>query len=345
MTKRTFTFEDSDTEIKGHKLILETVSPVFEKMFNGSFAEKETALIRGISPNLFQKMIGVIYMQEVKVSSLYEAVELCNVAEMYEIDDLKVISSDFMYENVRNENCFYLYEKAVLFNLTRVANRCRGFFNVSIGIYPPGLLLQEYDVDEDSFVEFLTINESPDSALYQVLEFFVRYGILNSYEKALGKIRFLTMSVDEIVSISLLTETEKLAIISNIEAVKKGSNPKLPMPEHLTSSTEMRQEHLTFHYRYFWINMLYHTSVEHFSDMLKRISAIGIFTTGEVESVKEIYDRYLKGKETPDKPKWLRWVHLFKSPSNGDDLQMIRDFLNDSEVEKLERNIISEINP
>lgn len=73
----TFNFEDSNTEIKAHKLILKTVSPVFEAMFSGSFAEKETALIQGIKPEIFQKLIDVIYMQPVKATSLEEAVQRC----------------------------------------------------------------------------------------------------------------------------------------------------------------------------------------------------------------------------------------------------------------------------
>lgn len=240
----TFTFEDSKKEIKAHKLVIKTVSSVFEKMFNGSFAEKDTVLIEGIKPEIFQKLIDVIYMQEVTVCTLEEAVELCNAAELYDVEDLKDIASDFMFkEDIPEENFFFIFEKAIQFNLIKVFNKYREFLRVSreIPTFNSSLLYHEKEINEEIFVEFLTINDSPDWQLYQMLEFFVGSQKLTSYKKALGKIRFLTMSIDEIILAELLTVMEKYAIISNIEANKLGLEPILPMPEHLSSETMMRQ--------------------------------------------------------------------------------------------------------
>lgn len=297
-----FIFEDSKTEIKAHKLILETVSPVFETMFNGSFAEKDTATIHDIDPEIFQKLIDVIYMQPVMVFSLEEAVDLCNVAEMYDVEDLKDIASDFMLENCSYKNCFHLLAKAKLFNLNEVAEKCRNILreNFTEDTKHLEILIQDMDLDEDTFIEFLAINESPDSALYQMLEFFVTTGKLKSYQKALGQIRFLTMSIEEVVLVRLVSEADKLAIISNIEANKKQTEPILPMPEHLSSSTTVRQEipSNSFFYKYFWIMMLLKCPVEHFENQFKRVSTIkNLFTTDQIKIMKEVLQSKLNGKD------------------------------------------------
>lgn len=210
----TFTFDESDMEIKAHKLILKTVSPVFERMFNGSFAGTDAVVIQGIKPKVFQKLIDVIYMREVKVSTLVEAAKLCNVAEIYEVEDLKDIASDFMVKNVSHENCVYLLEKAVFFNLTKVIGKCDELLSV---------------VDKDIFNEFLTMLE----VRLKVLQFFVRSGKVKMDEQGLSRIRVLI--VDENRAVSLMTEREELPSVSDIEGDKKGSEPAI-------SNTKMRQE-------------------------------------------------------------------------------------------------------
>lgn len=297
-----FIFDDSNTEIRAHKLILETVSPVFETMFNGSFAEKDTAIIRHIEPQIFQKLIDVIYMQKVAVSSLEEAVELCNAAEMYDIEDLKDIASDFICENCSFTNCFYLLEKAFLFNLTNVTEKCRELMRVNFvdDLKFLELPIPECEINENVFIEFLTVNESPDSALYQLLEYFVTSGKFKSYQRALGKIRFLTMSIEEIVLVQFLTESEKLAIISNIEANNKGTDPIVPMPEHLSTDNNIRQEITlnSFSYKYFWITRLIRCPVTLFVNQFKRVSAIpNLFTIDQIEHLKKVFENKLNGED------------------------------------------------
>lgn len=53
----TFVFQGSDTRIKAHKCILEAVSPVFERMFSGSFVENEEVQITDITPEIFGQLI------------------------------------------------------------------------------------------------------------------------------------------------------------------------------------------------------------------------------------------------------------------------------------------------
>lgn len=53
----TFVFEGSDKKVNAHKLLLTAVSPVFEAMFSGSFAEKDEVKITDITPEIFQLMI------------------------------------------------------------------------------------------------------------------------------------------------------------------------------------------------------------------------------------------------------------------------------------------------
>lgn len=196
-----------------------------------------------------------------------------------------------MNNDCLNKNCLYILEIAILYNLTETEEKCKKAFFVSFEntLFGSHLLEHNHIIDEVIFVEFLTVNMFLDSALYQMLEFFVRSGKLKSYKKAISKIRFLTMSVDEIILASLLTKTEKYALISNIEANRKGSEPILSMPEHLSSNREMRQEKpaISICYKYFWIIVLVRSPIEHYAIIFKRMLATELFSRKHIEDIKE----------------------------------------------------------
>lgn len=291
----TFTFPNWTTKIRAHKLILATVSPVFKETLSGKeWASGYTVLSH--TPLTFQKLIDVVYMQKITVSNLEEAVELYKAAKVYEIDDLKDLVTNYMLENTSYHNCFYVLEKAIQYELTEVAEKCRALLCVD-EVKFTALFSLNHAINENIFIEFLEINQSPDSVLYQVLEFFVRSGKLNSYKKALGKIRFLTMAISEIILVSLLTETEKLAVIANIEANKTGVEPCMRMPEHLSSNAEMRQEKPgpSSKYKDFWTLMLFSSKMKHVPDLLKRICVLEVYSEKQMEQLIETFEKKLNG--------------------------------------------------
>uniref|UniRef100_A0A336KRB6 CSON009758 protein n=1 Tax=Culicoides sonorensis TaxID=179676 RepID=A0A336KRB6_CULSO len=303
----TFIFDYSKIEIKAHKLILEIVSPVFRTMFNGSFAEKDTATIHDIEPEIFQKLLDVIYLKPIEIESIVEGVALCNAAEMYHIEDLKNMCESYLVEKCSIYNCFYLYEKVKLFKLKAVVEKCLGLFNTKLeNIEFVNVMLREMTkIDEDALVEFLTVNESPDSILYQIVEYFVEIGHLTTNKKALGCIRFLTMSVQEILLAKLLSEQEKLALIAQIEGLHEKTKPILAMPNNFSTNSHERHygDKNSFGYRYFWLQILIKFPVDYFEHGLKRVSIIkDLFNEIQINAIKKVLKQKLNGKsvETND---------------------------------------------
>lgn len=265
------------------------------------FTEKDTAIIRDIKPEIFQKLIDIIYMQPIQILSVEEAVELCNVAEMYNIEDLKNISGNFMIENCTYDNCFYLHEQASMFCLINVISKCQDLFrkNVSENMKLLDVLtIKLDDINEDTFVEFLAYNESPASILYQLLEFLVFTGKLKTWKYAVRFIQFQTMSIEEVILAELLSESDKLAIIANIEAMKERKLSILDLPDHLVVITGRPEIDHSFHYKYFWILMLLRSPTQSFEAVLKRASVIkNLFTKLQIQIISELFRKKLNVEE------------------------------------------------
>lgn len=232
----TFTFENSNVKIKANKLILQAVSSTFASMFSGSFKETDTALIKDIRPEIFQILIDGIYMKPIKIPAVEDAAELYNAAEMYDVEDLKAFSRQVMKRSCSVYNCLYLYEKAVLFGLDDIKSRCIELFQNDHKTYTIFTLLTKHErINEDALAEYISRTLIPHARVYQTLEVLVELKILQTYKKAVANIRFLEFTTRQVLLAKLLTDSEKLAIISNIDAVKGGYEPGLKMPENFST--------------------------------------------------------------------------------------------------------------
>ena len=98
------TFILKDKEIKAHKCVLATCSPVFEAMFSRDMQEKRTnqATIDDIEENIFTEMIHFVYTGKVENRNV-SAADLLSVAEMYDLKHLKNFSQQEMMKNISVE--------------------------------------------------------------------------------------------------------------------------------------------------------------------------------------------------------------------------------------------------
>lgn len=292
-----FEFNGSDVKISAHKMILESISPVFAQMFSGVFLEKNRAVIHDIHPEVFQKLIDGIYMQPIHLEDVGQAFELYNAAEMYDVEDLKEIAQKFIESNVTLKDCLYLYDKARFFSMTSVIEKCREFIKKFPNVIPLTCLSLRDEIQEDTLVDFIAISRLPQIDLYQLLEYLVEVGRLKTHQKALSMIKFLRIPVTIITTAKLLTDIEKQAIIANRSNKKRTA--KIPMPKYLSSSkTNDGELYYKIDTKYFWMMLLLKApSPEYFDLQLNRvISLTEEFSSTELETIKEAFQRKVARK-------------------------------------------------
>lgn len=169
-------------------------------------------------------------------------IDLYYAAEKYDIKDIRELSKKFIIDNCHDGNTHLLLEKAKLFNLPDLEAKCKDVFQNEtyyvlashISLYVNGRYFHEcFDL------EYLAVKTEFD--LYMFLQALVDNQILLDYSKFLSKIRFLTINTIDVLSCELLSDKEKIAVISNIEAKKFQKTPKYPMPGHLSAEHEPRK--------------------------------------------------------------------------------------------------------
>lgn len=292
----TFIFGNSKDEVKAHKALLVSVSSVFEQMFDGDCHNDDEVIITGIKPDVFQKLINVIYMKPVEYTDVYEAVEVYKVAEMYNSVYVKSVIVKYLEEKCTLENCIFLYDKALLFNMATIIDKCRSFIKRFPNAIPIATLGIREEILEDTFVDFITRSRLPSTDLYQLMEYLVEIGKLRTFKKALCKINFLTISISIIVTAKLLSNTEKLAIISNIDAIKGKHAPSIPMPDNF-SSDKYEGLYYKIDTTYFWIAILLLSPADYFEIPYKRVLTLGKeFSSAHIENIKEAFKCVIDGK-------------------------------------------------
>lgn len=118
-------------EVRCHKLILATSSPVFEAMFYGPISEKQNVIdILDMSNDIFKLMIVYIYKGSVDFGnlSLEETIELYYGAEKYLLNDLKIECLEAIQLKLRFSNILAALELSVCLDLSNLLAICFNFF-------------------------------------------------------------------------------------------------------------------------------------------------------------------------------------------------------------------------
>ncbi|XP_058832646.1 actin-binding protein IPP-like isoform X2 [Topomyia yanbarensis] len=120
-------FKVEDNIYHSHKLILSAASPVFEAMFYGSLAEKQTVKIADIRPCVFERMLDFIYVGTIdfdKVFQIEEILELYYCAQKYMIDSLHKQCVNFFGKNIKPNNVLKILDIAYNMNLEDIIFSC-----------------------------------------------------------------------------------------------------------------------------------------------------------------------------------------------------------------------------
>ncbi|KAK3699153.1 hypothetical protein QZH41_011866, partial [Actinostola sp. cb2023] len=116
-----------DTKFYVHKSILSMWSPVFEKMFTSPFAERTATKIPlpEKRKDEIEVLLRLIYSngtkQKVSDTNYFYLLEL---AEEYQMDDVKKYCIDFLTSAIEASNCLYLCHVADRFCLKDVMTKC-----------------------------------------------------------------------------------------------------------------------------------------------------------------------------------------------------------------------------
>ncbi|CAD7012469.1 uncharacterized protein LOC101461124 [Ceratitis capitata] len=118
-------------QLKCHKLILSTASPVFEAMFYGPLREQQQEIeILDISAEIFQMLLNYIYAGTIdfELLSLEEAIELYYCAEKYLVADLSQSCLLAIARKLRYTNILPALELCVCMELRDLLEVCMSFF-------------------------------------------------------------------------------------------------------------------------------------------------------------------------------------------------------------------------
>ncbi|RVE48467.1 hypothetical protein evm_006903 [Chilo suppressalis] len=116
-------------KFSGHKLVLASVSPVFESMFYGSIAEKSNYIrIPDIQPEAFKTLLEYIYTDDVIINTFDMACELYYAAKKYMLPQLVKICSEYLISQVDKLNACKTYEFAIIFDDNILMEKCIQIF-------------------------------------------------------------------------------------------------------------------------------------------------------------------------------------------------------------------------
>ncbi|KAG8297227.1 hypothetical protein J6590_038831 [Homalodisca vitripennis] len=108
-----------------HKMILSMSSPVFEAMFYGGLAEENDPIeIPDVQPEAFTAMLEYIYTDEINLTTIEQACELCYAAKKYMLPFLVNQCMSYIWKDVKYPMACRAYEFAKLFDEAHLMIRC-----------------------------------------------------------------------------------------------------------------------------------------------------------------------------------------------------------------------------
>lgn len=295
----TFVFPDTQHQIKAHKLLLTAASPTFASMFSGHFIEKDTATITDVRPEIFQLLINSIYLNTFELTSIEDAVELYTAADMYNLSDLCAFARRFMRKHAYWTNALYLYDIASFFGLSDVQDACLRIFHrfdYQTLLYQ---LSRNEVISDEAFVAAAKQFRGEHGELYQILETFVVLGKIKSYAKSIGTISFLAMDIEDCLTVKLLTDEEKVAIIANLQSEEARFTPFIEMPSNLSKALYKHVEHSEArdytHLIWTILLLMIEDQGDYFKFVLRKVAELGPGFM-EPETWQQAFSRPLEGK-------------------------------------------------
>lgn len=118
--------EDEETvEIKAHRAVLATWSPVFEAKFTEDESDTPIGFLKVFEEDVpaFVSMVEAMYSGKVFVD-VDRAIELLKVAHKYKVEPIRMDAEDFLLFHINTANLCKIHEVAVECNERRLAAAC-----------------------------------------------------------------------------------------------------------------------------------------------------------------------------------------------------------------------------
>ncbi|XP_055301666.1 BTB/POZ domain-containing protein 2-like [Sitodiplosis mosellana] len=128
-----FVFESKDhriDRIPAHKAHLMAASDVFEKMFNGSWKEKNEVKIVDVSVAGFTEFLQFFYLAHVNLT-VDNVAEVMNLGNMYNVAGCLSVCEKFLKRNLSDDNVCEAYKLAILFNQESLKDACEIFIEIN----------------------------------------------------------------------------------------------------------------------------------------------------------------------------------------------------------------------
>ncbi|XP_046676066.1 BTB/POZ domain-containing protein 6-B-like isoform X2 [Homalodisca vitripennis] len=220
-----------------HKMILSMSSPVFEAMFYGGLAEENDPIeIPDVQPEAFTAMLEYIYTDEINLTTIEQACELCYAAKKYMLPFLVNQCMSYIWKDVKYPMACRAYEFAKLFDEAHLMIRC-----MEIIAWNTTLVLNDRnfeDVEPSTLLAILDCEKLNIRSELELVLAIYKWAVHQCKQKgletnkqenlrsvlgpALSKIRFLTLSPAEFASSpaipELLTQDEAFALLMKISS-------------------------------------------------------------------------------------------------------------------------------
>ncbi|XP_056635269.1 BTB/POZ domain-containing protein 6 [Diorhabda sublineata] len=164
------TFKIDGIEIKAHKLILASSSPVFEKMFYGDMAQ-DVIEICDISVDEFNQMLDYVYTERLDIYSVLNAWNLFYIANKYLLEDLICVCLEFIRNNLTMNSVVLSYEYADMYELFDIRKKC---FEDMVN-YVNGVFYCDYHVKSSTLRRILDRISSPS---FDLLIRVIQWGVV-----------------------------------------------------------------------------------------------------------------------------------------------------------------------
>eukprot|EP01080_Neovahlkampfia_damariscottae_P011468 gene11468-4632_t len=123
-----FTFKIEKSIIPVHKSILSPYSKKFDKIF-----EKDSFELIGFHENILRLLLEYLYTQFLPKIEFEQVIELCELAQFFELKDLSEHCLKIFSESINEDNCFELFKSVILErNLTQFKDEFISFFSETV---------------------------------------------------------------------------------------------------------------------------------------------------------------------------------------------------------------------
>uniref|UniRef100_A0A336KSH1 CSON013395 protein n=1 Tax=Culicoides sonorensis TaxID=179676 RepID=A0A336KSH1_CULSO len=160
--------------------------------------------------------------------------------------DIYSSTANELFRRCQPENVDFLMKIAKSQNMPELEKVCKKIFNLQTYAVLESWLLfddSDYDFEDEIVKEFFSVNHLhivSEFDLYVILETLVEAKCLKGWVKSLKEIRFQAMDTREVLDCKLLRDSQKCAIIANIDALIHREDPKIPMPEGFSTTFRNR---------------------------------------------------------------------------------------------------------